>query len=374
MATTATSLMGNSLLGPAIPDILDDFDRPDSASGLLIAATSAPGIVMAPVIGILADRFGRRRVLTPCLAIFGLAGIAIAAAPTFAFMLAARFALGLGAAGLVNLAVVLISDNFQGEERTRWIGYNAGVLTVTLAVAPVIGGLVTEVAGWRLALTPQAIGLATAVLAWRTLDDGQHRAATSLRAQLGGAAKALRHPATSASALGAMVAFAVLFGVFLAAMPVHLEEEFGLSAGWRGVLFGLPALTSALVAFNLKRIRERMTTPMIVAVAATMWVVTFAVLGVARSLVFVVPVLLLYGLGEGAMLPSLQDAALAPAPDDQRAAVMAGWVGSARLGQTVGPLTAGAIMGVGGTRPTLLTGAVLAGLLYLIVRPLGSAT
>ena len=77
-----------------------------------------PGIVLAPVIGILADRFGGRRVLAPCLAMFGVFGVIAAAAPTFEVMLAARFAMGVGTAGLVNLAIVLISDTFdRGNER-----------------------------------------------------------------------------------------------------------------------------------------------------------------------------------------------------------------------------------------------------------------
>ncbi|MFP5489692.1 MAG: MFS transporter, partial [Acidimicrobiia bacterium] len=72
----------------------------------------------------------------PCLAVFGAAGVAAVVAPTFEAMLAARFAMGFGAAGLVNLAITLIGDTYTGERRTFWIGKNAGVLTAGLAVFP----------------------------------------------------------------------------------------------------------------------------------------------------------------------------------------------------------------------------------------------
>ena len=121
-AVTLTSIMGNSLLSPAIPNILDEFGRGDSSAGLLVAATSLPGIVVAPVVGLLADRHGRRQVLVPCLVVFGLAGVMVATAQSFALMLVFRFVMGFGAAGLINLAVVIISDNFPGEQRTYWIG------------------------------------------------------------------------------------------------------------------------------------------------------------------------------------------------------------------------------------------------------------
>ena len=64
-SVTVTGILANTLVGPAIPDILDAFDQPDSRAGLFVAAGTLPGIGMAPVIGVLADRFGRRAVLVP---------------------------------------------------------------------------------------------------------------------------------------------------------------------------------------------------------------------------------------------------------------------------------------------------------------------
>ena len=65
------------------------FDQPDSRAGVFVAAGTLPGIVMAPVIGVLADRFGRRAVLVPCLVAFGVFGLLSALAPTFPALLAA---------------------------------------------------------------------------------------------------------------------------------------------------------------------------------------------------------------------------------------------------------------------------------------------
>ena len=75
LAVTATGIMANTLLSPAIPNILDDFGVGDSGAGVLIAAGSLPGVIVAPVVGVLADRLGRRRVLVPCLAVFGVFGV-----------------------------------------------------------------------------------------------------------------------------------------------------------------------------------------------------------------------------------------------------------------------------------------------------------
>ena len=52
LGVTGTGIMGNTLLAPAVPNILDEFGVSDSGAGLLIAATSFPGIFMAPVISV----------------------------------------------------------------------------------------------------------------------------------------------------------------------------------------------------------------------------------------------------------------------------------------------------------------------------------
>lgn len=371
-ATTLTSIMGNSLLAPAIPDILDEFDQPDSAAGLLVAATALPGIVLAPVIGILADRLGRRRVLVPCLATFGVCGIVVAVAPTFEIMLVARFGMGVGAAGLVNLAVVLISDTFVGEQRTLWIGRNAGVLTAALASFPLASGIITELAGWRWALAAYGLGAVTAVAAWVVLPADRPERAMSVADQLRGMGDAMRNRRILATYIGGGLGFATMFGVFLTVLPTHLESEFGLSAGWRGVLIGLPSVTSSLSAFNLRRIRQRVGTRRLLVTTALAWVAAFVVIGVAGSLVLLAVGTLLYGAAEGAMLPTMQDTALTAAPDTQRAAVMATWTGFARLGQTTGPLVAGAVLAASGSGTALIAGAataaVMAGI-FATIRP-----
>src|SRR5205085_1519140 len=109
-----------------------------------VAAASLPGVVVAPIIGLGADRFGRRAVVLPCLVVFGLGGMAAMLAGSFPVLLAARLLQGFGAAGLVNLAVVMIGDRYDDPaERAAAIGRNGAVLTVGLAVLPALGGALT---------------------------------------------------------------------------------------------------------------------------------------------------------------------------------------------------------------------------------------
>lgn len=357
---TVTGILANTLIGPAIPDILDAFDQPDARAGLFVAAGTLPGIVMAPVIGVLADRHGRRAVLVPCLLAFGAFGLLSALSPSFEALLALRLLQGIGAAGLINLAVVLIGDHWTGIERARLVGQNAAVLTVSLAVFPLLGGLLTELGGWRLSFAPYGIGIATALLIWRRLDSARPDGAVTLRHQLRGAREAARHRDVMGAIPIGFVIFVLIFGLFLTALPVHLEREFGLSAGARGLVIAAPAVPSTIAALRLGWLRARVGAVAIVTGASVLFTVAFVVIGLAGSLAVLVAGALLYGLGEGAFIPTLQDIVAGAAPPEQRGAIVALWVGAARAGQTVGPLAVAGLHDALGTHGTFVLGGALA--------------
>jgi ACDE family multidrug resistance protein len=372
-AVTATGIMANSLIAPVVPDIVDDLGVSDAGSGFIIASVALPGVVMAPVIGLMADRIGRRRVLVPCLMLFALAGLIVMTASSFQTLVIGRLIQGIGAAGLINLAVVIIGDHWHGAERTRLIGRNAAVLTVGLATFPLLSGLLAEFGSWRVGLAPQLLALGTAAAAWRLLDDTRPEHPGTLGDQLGGLATALRRPVIAAVIASGFVVFVLVFGVFLATLPLHLERQFGLGAGARGAMLALPAVTASLVAFNLGRLTNAIGYRLTLLVATSIFVASFALMGTFSMLAVVAVACALYGLGDGALIPILQDSAVAEAPAAMRGGVVAVWVGAARLGQTVGPLLAAAVFTASSTSTALLAGAaVAAGLLIaLAFAPIG---
>src|SRR5690606_33608775 len=107
-------------------------------------------------------------------------------------MLLLRFLQGAGAAGLINLAVVIISDHWAGLDRTRRVAQNSAVLTVSLAVFPPIGGGLTELGGWRLSFAPYGLAIVTAALIWRRLDPARPDEPPLMRDQLRAANAAIR--------------------------------------------------------------------------------------------------------------------------------------------------------------------------------------
>lgn len=373
-AVTLVGISANSLIGPVVPDIISSLGAGEGAAGLIVASASLPGIIFAPTIGVMADRWGRRRVLVPCLVLFGTAGALSAAAPSVGVLVAARVAQGAGGAGLINLAIVIISDHTTGLERARWIGRNAAVLTVGLLVLPPVGGALAEVGGWRLALTPYAAGVVVAAVAWRWMppDADRHRSDGPLLSQLVDALRCLRQPALRRIVVVGVVLFMLLFGLQLTALPLLLEDRFGAGPGLRGLLLAVTAVASTLVSVNLARLRARFGPGTLVAAGLVAFAAAFVVIGTAGTLVAVVGAMLVVGVGEGLTIPTLQDAAAEEAPEHQRGAVLSLWVGGVRAGQSAGPL---AVAATAAADPSVdyLAGAVIALGAAVAARSLGRA-
>lgn len=356
---TLTGILNNTLVTPAIPDILAEFGQPDARSGWLVATGSVAGIVVAPTVGVLADRIGRRVVLTTCLAIFGTFGAVAALAPSFELLLGARLLQGFGSAGLVNLAVVLIGDHFDGAERTLWVGRNGAVLTVGLATFPSISGAITQAAGWRVTFGLYTLAFLTAVVAWTRLRADRPDDPPEVADQLRGIRQVVRRGEVAFVLFLGFLLFVIVFGAFLAVMPIHLAREFGLEAGGRGLVLSSPSVTSSLVSFNLGRIRTRLSMRRLAITATIIFTVGFTLMATADTLWVLLAGTFAYGSSMGMLIGSLQDESVELSPVEHRGAIVAAFVGAARTGQTAGPLLVAVLLGFVGTGTALLVAAGL---------------
>ncbi len=100
--------------------------------------------------GAFGDRFGARRAYQLGMALFGLSSIACAAAPGVLALDAARAAQGLGAAIMLPNSLALLNHALAHEpaRRTRAIGYWTAAGAISIALGPVLGGLLVGTVGW----------------------------------------------------------------------------------------------------------------------------------------------------------------------------------------------------------------------------------
>lgn len=363
-AVTATGVAFNTLITPSLPEIMAGVGAEPNRAGLLLTVGTLPGVVLAPVVGLLADRYGRRRVLLPCLTLFGIAGGLAATSPSLGWLLGWRLLQGAGSAGLINLAVVLIGDYAGGGRRAGMIGRNSAVLTVGLAVFPFLGGALSDLGGWRAPFLVYPLALVTAVTVGRGLPRGGG-AEVDVREQLRELLPALRLPGVARALAAGLLTFALIFGALLTVLPVHLEQAYGVSPSIRGLLFGLAAAANAGLALSAGRL-QRFSKRALLSTAAGVFGAALAIMAGAGALPVLVAGMVLFGTGEGVMVPNLQDIA-AGASERQRGALVALFVSAVRSGQTLGPLAATVAFALTGASTIF---AVAAGLCLVLLLPL----
>jgi MFS transporter, DHA2 family, multidrug resistance protein len=169
MAITMAVLDGN-IVNVALPTMARQFAvAPESAIWIVNAFQLAVTVSLLPLAA-LGDMFGYRRVYWWGLAVFTVASLACALAPTFAALTFARLVQGLGAAGIMSVNIALIRFIYPHARLGQGVGNMAVVVAVASAASPSVAAAILSVASWHwLFLVNVPIGALALVTAARTL-------------------------------------------------------------------------------------------------------------------------------------------------------------------------------------------------------------
>ena len=346
-AVTLVAVGNVSSVAPSFPMIVDVFEVSPVQVGWVVTAYSLPGIVGAPLAGVLADRVGRKQVLVPTLVVFGMAGGACALARSFSVLLLLRSVQGAAAAPLVGLAITMIGDRYEGSRRATAIGYNAAALNVGTTLYPALGGLLAALAWfWPFALPLLALPVAAAV-AWG-LEAPPIERARSLTRYVVVARRRLADPQVLGVLGVNFGVYVLLFGAFFTYVPELLDARFGVPPEGAGVILALTSISSGLVATRLGWLQRRVPPSRLIQVSLGIDALALALIPVASAPWGVGAAALLFGVAQGLNQPALQTRLAGLASDASRGILLSlnGMV--LRVGQAVGPLVMGGALILGG--------------------------
>ncbi|MEF8780460.1 MAG: MFS transporter [Haloferacaceae archaeon] len=337
LASSLIGVMGVSLISPVLPDLRPVFGVSDAQIGLVITAYTLPGIVVTPFIGLVADRIGRRNTLVPLLVLFGVAGAAIGFVDSFRSVIALRFLQGIGASALVTLAITVVGDVYVGPRRTAVIGLNASTIGTGAALYPLVGGALATIR-WSAPFLFFGVGILVGAIAAVLMEEPGGIENTSVRTYLARLRAVLFLPEALAIYAAIFVAFTVFYGAVLTALPLLLSDEFGLNAGQIGPVLATTAVASATVSSQYGRISQWRSPAQLVALGFLAYGLSLLGIWIAPSPVAVGGALLLFGVGFGVVMPSIDTTVITMVSTDLRAGMMGMRTSLLRLGQTVGPI------------------------------------
>ena len=244
------------LILPSLPNMQRLFGTDYATVQLLISLYVVALGVAQLFVGPMADIFGRRRILIGGLSLYTVASVACALAPGFEVLLGLRMLQAIGACTGVVLARAIIRDHYDERQSTRVLGYLAMGVAVGPMLAPMMGGLLFEIVGWRgLFWTLTAIGAVSFLLAWRFVgDSGQIRRGENRLKRLFSDIAALFRNARFLLYAANICFHTGIFYAFIAGGPYLASEFLGMTPKVYGVWFATAALGYATGNFLAGRL------------------------------------------------------------------------------------------------------------------------
>lgn len=363
---TLMAVLGVSSVTPAFPRIVQEFGISSGQVGLLITIFTLPGVVLTPVLGVLSDRYGRKKILVPALFLFGVAGGACALARSFELLLLLRAFQGMGAAALGTLNNAVIGDIYGGRERSAALGYNSSVLSIGTASYPAIGGLLATF-GWFYPFALPVIAIPIGVLVLFSLRNPEPHNEQGLKEYFGSVWEHLRDREVFGLISASLLTFVILFGPQVSYLPILMNERFDAPSYVIGGVLSAASLTTALLSSFLGRLTGRFSERTLLKAAFPMYAVALVLVAVAPNLYVLLIPAALFGVAQGINLPNVFSLLNSHAPNENRGAFMATNGMSLRAGQTIGPLLMASLAGILGLTGAYLATAVLALAAFLMI-------
>jgi MFS family permease len=356
---TLVSVMGVASITPAFPSIKEHFNISASQVTLLITVFTFPGIFLAPVVGLLADRWGRKTILLPSLFLFGIAGAACFFTNNWEVLLLLRFFQGIGAASLGSLNVTLIGDLFSGQKRGAIMGYNSSILSVGTATYPAVGGALA-MAGWQFPFLLPLLAIPTGLLIIFYLKNPEPKETQTIRSYLKRTWKNINKKTVWGLFIINVLLFFILYGAYLSYFPQLMVERLGATDFQIGLFMSWFSIVTAITSSQLKVINRYIKPKKQLIIGFILYFVSMLILSFAGNWWLLIVPLITFGMGHGMLIPGIQTLLVGYAPLNERAGFMSinGMV--LRLGQTLGPLFISLFYAIGGISTAFLGGGVVA--------------
>ena len=141
--------LNSTMIAVALPQIVDDFDTTVGRAGWLVTSYLLALAVVQPVAGKLGDRHGRRMFILGGLAVFGLASLGAALAPSLPILIGFRVAQAVSGAVVFPNGAGLIRELIATDRRGGAFGIVGGSIALAAGLGPLLGGMLVGVGGWQ---------------------------------------------------------------------------------------------------------------------------------------------------------------------------------------------------------------------------------
>lgn len=234
--TMFVEALGYGVVAPTLPFLARNAGAGDAQIGFLVGLYAAVGLLVGIPFSALANRYGRRVLVLVGLGCLTAASLGFVVAPTYAWLVTARFAQGLGATAIWVGALTMAADLSPDASMGRSLSWITGSWSLGFVVGPALGGLGSV----RFPFLVYALlsGAAFVVGLFTLPETGR----PGVRTTLAGILRVLKYPEVMASA-AATFSLSFFYGAFEAFTPL-LADELNVKRIGIGLLFTIAGLPS----------------------------------------------------------------------------------------------------------------------------------
>ncbi len=143
------AILAGTVVATSLPVIIADLGGDQSAYTWVVTATLLATTVSTPLWGKFADLFNRKLLIQLALATFVIGSALAGFSQNTDTLIGFRVLQGLGAGGLAALSQIIMADIISPRDRGRYAGLFGAVMALGTVGGPLLGGLITDSAGWR---------------------------------------------------------------------------------------------------------------------------------------------------------------------------------------------------------------------------------
>lgn len=366
------TIMAGATISPALPAIQREFANAPNAGVLVGLVLTMHGLFIAvgsPIIGALADRYGRRWLLLVSTVVYALASGSGFVLDSLIAILASRAVLGLAVAGVMVTVTALITDCYEENRRDTILGRQGAFMSIGGVVLLPLAGVLSDI-GWRVPFLIYTVALMILPAMAFGLPEPSRREPTGNRpTSLDDLRRTLFQPPLGTLGLIATVGLVgqIIFYMVPVQIPFYLETRAGASGTVIGATLAASTSTGGVASLLYGRIRRSLNVIGIVALTFGFMSIGYAVIGVSGTIFGVVVGLVIAGAGSGFLLTNLNAWIAAVTPESVRGRALSLLTSAIFLGQFLSPIAVrpvSEIVGLGtaflGVGALLACGAIIA--------------
>jgi len=341
-----TSLTGGAI-APVFPDIVEQLNLNPRWAGMVVSMPRLSVALASPLLGLVADRWGKLTVLLPSLVGFALFGIAGAFAQNLTSLLVLRGLVGVANGGISAASFGLVIHLFDGEARSRLMGYTTSIIALASIMVPLLAGWFGSL-HWRWVFALYGMAFPVAIAAKLVLKEprkGKNNGVSGISLEK------LAHSLQD-SRIGILLitlfGSAIMFYTVIVYAPLYFQIAIGADSVVNGMILATRAIGAAIIAaVGATQIAKRLGKSYATSFGLIMMAGTLVVIPLIQTSQQALLAALGFGLGLGIVMPTLYDRLADVASLEGRSTLLALGAGTASLGQFLSPILWGSIWETG---------------------------